>query len=127
MLDDRVQKLFRAERHARRAQRALDKDRPAEAVSAIDRALALCPDEGEFVAMAAWARHRADPGSAEVREEALATSGTACELAPKRVSVQLTRARLLEAAGRREEATEAYRRVLDLAPGHDEALLALAR
>ncbi|MFK7988747.1 MAG: DUF4388 domain-containing protein [Sandaracinaceae bacterium] len=125
VLDDRVQKLLRAERHARRAQRALAKDQPEDALTAIERALALCPEEGEFVAVAAWARHLAHPENPSTLDEALTQSGTACELAPKRVSVQLTRARLLTAAGRTDEAADSYRRVLELDPGHDEAHRAL--
>jgi CheY-like chemotaxis protein len=126
-LDGDVDRLFEAERHFRRGNRALERERWSEALSAFEQAAALCPTEGEFVAYVAWARHCSAPDSREGMERALAELDRAVELAPQLFVVNLLRARVLGHAGLRAEARAAYQRVLQLEPSSDEARAALAR
>lgn len=109
-LDDRVARLFEAERHFRRGHRALDKGDAARAIGAFERAVALCGDEGQFVAYLGWARHRASPDDPAVLEAALRDADQACALAPEMSDVHRLRGRLLEVAGRHDEARDAMTR-----------------
>lgn len=113
-LDDRVARLFEAERHFRRGQRALDKGDAERARGAFERAVALCGDEGQFVGYLGWARHLASPDDPAVLDAALVSAGEACELAPDMADVHRLRGRLLEAAGRHEEARDAMTRARSL-------------
>lgn len=125
--DAAIDRLFEAERHFRRGNRALERERYTEALAAFEQATALCPDEGEFVAYVAWARHCASPYVAEATERALEELARAATLAPALFVVSLLRARVLTHAGRTEEAREAYARVLALEPSSEEARVALDR
>lgn len=121
ILDARVERLLAAERYFRRGQRALDRDRPVEAVTALARAAELCPDEGRFLVYLGWARHAAAEDDAFVLSEALDLASRACTLAPELATAHLLRARLLRAAGQEGEARAALDRVLELDPTNEEA------
>jgi CheY-like chemotaxis protein len=125
--DAQVDRLFEAERHFRRGNRALERERFAEALAAFEQAATLCPDEGEFVAYVAWARHCSAPYDPAANERALTELERAATLAPALFVVSLLRARVLVHAGRRAEAREAYARVLALEPSSEEARVALAK
>ncbi len=126
-LDGHVDRMFSAERFFRRGNRALERGEHGEALVAFERAVELCPDEGEFVAYLGWARYCLDPTSAESVQAALDALARACDLAPALHLTHLLRGRALEHAGRREEALEAYRRVLALSPSMAEAAAAVER
>lgn len=125
--DADVDRLFEAERHFRRGNRALERERFAEALGAFEQAARLCPDEGEFVAYVAWARHCGAPHQQEATDRALAELERAAQLAPSLFVVSLLRARVLTHAGRIAEAKHAYAHVLALEPSSEEARVALAR
>ncbi|HJL15052.1 MAG TPA: DUF4388 domain-containing protein [Sandaracinaceae bacterium LLY-WYZ-13_1] len=123
-LDERVERLLRAERHFRRGQRALDRRRWSAAVEALSEAAALCPDEGKFLAFLAYAEHAAAPDDARLAD-ALARAERACGLSPNEPGPHRVRARLAREAGRLEDARASWRRVLALAPDDAEAREAL--
>jgi tetratricopeptide (TPR) repeat protein len=125
--DADVGRLFEAERHFRRGNRALERERFGEALAAFEQAVALCPSEGEFVAYLAWARHCAAPHDRDANDRAVAELDRAATLAPALFVVSLLRARVLSHAGRTADAREAYARVLALEPSSEEARVALAR
>ena len=125
--DADVDRLFQAERHFRRGNRALERERHAEALAAFEQATALCPGEGEFLAYVAWARHCASPHEAAATEQALRELDRAATLAPALFVVSLLRARVLGHAGRTLDARTAYTRVLALEPSSEEARVALTR
>ncbi len=125
--DAAIDRLFEAERHFRRGNRALERERYAEALGAFEQAATLCPDEGEFIAYVAWARHCASPYVTQATERALDELARAAALAPGLFVVSLLRARVLTHAGRTDEAREAYARVLALEPSSEEARVALER
>lgn len=121
LLDAKVEQLLAAERAFRRGQHAMERDRPAEAALAFARAAKLYPEEGRFLAHWGWALHRSAPEDTATLAEALELVERACTLAPKLAAVHLLRARLLLAAGRKEQAYEAFDRVLQLEPENPEA------
>lgn len=126
-LDVRVDRLLRAERHFRRGQRALDRQRYDVAVEALSQAAELCPQEGKFVAYLAYAQHASVPNDAEILQTSLERAERACLHAYGVAGAHLMRARLLLAAGRSDDARRAFERVLQLTPDDEEALAALGR
>ncbi len=121
VLDERVERLLTAERHFRRGQRALDRDKAQEAVAAFARASELCPEEGQFLAYLGWAKHASSPDDAFALSEAVDLAERACRLAPDLAVAHLLRARLLGAVGRADGARAAFARVLELDPENAEA------
>ena len=127
LLDAEVDRLFEAERHFRRGNRALERERWSEALTAFEQAIALCPNEGEFVAYVGWARHCTAPEAREATERALASSTVrSCSLRIFFV-VNLLRARVLNHAGKAGDALKAFHRVLVLEPSSEEARVAIQR
>ncbi len=126
-LDAHVDRMFEAERCFRRGNRSLAKGEHRDALAAFDRAVELCPEEGEFVAYLGWARYCTDPTSYPTTENALADLERAIGLAPDLHLTHLLHARVLDHAGRDARALAAYREVLALEPSMDEALEAVAR
>ncbi|HEY8429903.1 MAG TPA: DUF4388 domain-containing protein [Sandaracinaceae bacterium] len=121
VLDERVERLLAAERHFRRGQRSLDRERFDEAVAAFARAVELCPEEGRFLAYLGWAKHAAAPDDLLVLSEAIELAERGCVAAPELAVAHLLRARMLAAAGRRDEARTAFARVVELDPSNEEA------
>ena len=119
-LDARVKRLLHAERYSRRGQRALDRDKPDEAMEVFAKAAELCPDEGPFLAQLAWAKHLAAADDTGL-DELLDLVERGCANAPDSALPHILRARLLRAAGRDREAEAAYRRALSLDPDDAEA------
>ncbi len=129
-LDANLERRLRAEQLFRQGVHALESNRPERATEAFAAACELAPDEGEFLAWLAYSRLAAgrEAGEAEgVVERAHEEAERACRLAPELATVHLLAARIHEAAGRLEEASAAYRRVLALRPGDEEAAAALRR
>lgn len=121
VLDERVERLLAAERHFRRGQRALDRDRHDEAAAAFARAAELCPEEGQFLAYLGWARHASSPADAAVLSDSIELAARGCEASPDLPVAHLLRARMLASAGRHDEARVAFARVLELDPSNEEA------
>ncbi len=121
VLNERVERLLTAERHFRRGQRALDRDRHEEAAAAFARAAELCPEEGQFLAYLGWARHASAPDDGSVLAEAIELAARGCHASPELPVAHLLRARMLASAGRHEEARAAFSRVLELDPSNEEA------
>ncbi len=124
-LDERVERLLKAERRFRRGQRALAKSDLTSAVTAFEEAVQLCPDEAQFVVHLAWARHADAPDDEELLERCLFEVARGCKHSPDLVAAHLFRARLLLAAGRAAEATKSFARVLEIDGDHAEARRAL--
>lgn len=126
-LDAHVDRMFEAERCFRRGNRSLARSEHREALAAFERAVELCPDEGEFVAYLGWARYCVDPSDADGARVALRELVRATTLAPDLHLTHLLHARVLDHAGHTLAAIETYRAVLALEPSMDEAAQALGR
>jgi CheY-like chemotaxis protein len=126
-LDQRVDRLFEAERHFRRGNRALERQRWDEALSAFVRAHELVPTEGEFLAYVGWSRFSQPEPDEGARELALTELAQAADLSPDLYVTHLLHARVLTRLRRDGEARRAYERVLALEPNNEEAQTALAR
>jgi CheY-like chemotaxis protein len=129
-LDQKVDRLFEAERHFRRGSRALERQRHEDALSAFVRAHELVPIEGEFLAYVGWSRfclaaaQGGDPGEQEL---ALTELAQAADLSPDLYVTHLLYARVLSRLRRDGEARRAYERALLLEPDNAEAKAALSR
>jgi CheY-like chemotaxis protein len=126
-LDQKVDRLFEAERHFRRGSRALERERWDEALSAFVRAHEIVPTEGEFLAYVGWSRFSIPTDDAGSRELALTELAQAADLSPGLYVTHLLHARVLTKLRRDGEAKRAYERVLVLEPNNEEAQTALAR
>lgn len=120
-LDERVERLLRAERRFRRGQRALEKAQWAPAIEALEEAVRLCPDEGQFLSHLAWARHAASPDDASLLARCVTDAQRGCRYAPDVASVHALLGRLLRASARLDEARQAYARALAIEPDHADA------
>lgn len=120
-LDELVQRMSQAERHFRSGERAVHRERWEEAVSNFEKAVELCPEEGEFLVWLGYARAAAseDDGS---RDRALDELARGCRLAPKLDVAHLLRARVLRDGGDIAGARNAYERALAANPDCTEAL-----
>ncbi len=123
-LDEQVERLYQAERHFRRGERALRRDKTKDAVSAFKRAVDLCPDEGEFVSHLGYARYMAAQ-SEEERDAAVAELELGATLAPKIDITHVLLARVLADRGERAAARDAFGRALSANPDCEEALAGL--
>lgn len=120
-LDDRVDRMLRAERHFRRGCRALQKDDLPKAHKAFRRAVRHVPDEGEFVVHLGWVEFQVAKDD-DARRAALQTLERGCALIPKRDRGHLFHARALRDFGDLPAARNAYTRALSANPDCTEAL-----
>ncbi|MBX3251324.1 MAG: DUF4388 domain-containing protein [Myxococcales bacterium] len=120
-LDARVERMLQAERALRRGRRALERGQTDAAREALSKAVALIPDEGEFVAELAALDARSAT-TEPLRVDALARLEEATRLAPKNPRVLLLRAQTLRAFGDEASARAAYERALAADPDSAEAL-----
>jgi hypothetical protein len=119
-LDAQVERLYQAERHFRRGDRALRRERFADAVAAFERAVELCPDEGEFLSHLGYARYQT--GDDRTRAQAVEELRRGAELAPKLDITHLLRARVLADRGDTIGARDAFGQALTANPDCKEAL-----
>lgn len=120
-LDEAVKAQLKAERFFRRGLRALDRDDGAKALSSFEEAAALCPDESRFALYVVYGEHVVAPEDEALRQRALEHVERACDREPELPTAHLLRARLYAAAGRSDDAVQAYSRVLELDPAHRAA------
>ena len=120
-LDARVHRLYQAERFFRRGCRALARDRYDGAIDAFEHAVALCPDEGEFVAHLAYARFLASRDPRDT-DRALSDLRRGIELSPKLASVHVLLARVCKVRGESQLAREAFTQALAADPECQEAI-----
>ena len=115
-LDERVERMLRAERVFRRGCRALRREALDRALEAFEEAVCLAPDEGEFLMHRGWARVRTgdDTGLDDLR--------TAARRVPKMERAHLWLARALRDAGKLPGARDAYGNALAVNPESEEAL-----
>lgn len=121
LLDVRVEKMFQAEGHFRRGEKAIGRGRFADALAAFEHAVELAPDEGEFLAWLGYARYAAHGEDAQETSRSLEELARGCTLAPKLDVAHLLQARVLRAIGNASAALDAYERALAANPDCREA------
>ena len=121
-LDRQVERMYQAEHHFRRGERAHARGRAREALVAFDRAVSLCPSEGEFVAHLGYARYQAGGDDAAEAARAAEELAEGCRLAPRLDLTHLLHARVLLHRGDLAAARDAYEQALRANPSCQEAL-----
>jgi curved DNA-binding protein CbpA len=104
--------IFAAEERFTFAQIRVRARRFAEALPALDEAIKLNPDEGEFYAWRAFARFSVAGDKRGAAPEALRELAKALELSPRCANAHLFSARIATTLGDTERAREAYRACL---------------
>ncbi|MEM6959997.1 MAG: hypothetical protein AAF645_30225, partial [Myxococcota bacterium] len=120
-LDDRVSRVLQAERLYRQGRKALAARRAREALSLLEKATRLAPNEGEFLIYLGAARYDAASSQTE-RQRALDELRDAATRMPKMYVAHLQLARALRDEGEFRLARDAYARALEAEPAGREAL-----
>jgi len=116
-------RLFGAEEAFQRGQVALRRNQPAAAVLEFRRAVELNPDEGDHLAMLAWATWCDASDKQAVDKDVRLLFGKAITLAPKSIVAYYFRGQVAKQQGNNESALECFRKVLELQPDHKDAEL----
>ena len=116
-----VTKILSAEQQFQKAEDLVKRRQYSDAIDALNWALKLDPQEGEFYALMAWARFLQNPEDASVRREAQEQIQKATSLAPNSPSGYYYLAKLHKACEEPTRAERMFRKVLELRPTHVEA------
>ena len=116
-----VTKILSAEQQFRKAEDLVKRREYSDAIDALNWALKLDPEEGEFYALMGWARFLQDPQDERVRREALEQIQKATSLAPNSPSGYYYLAKLYKACEEPARAERMFRKVLELRKNHVEA------
>ena len=116
-----VTKILSAEQQFQKAEDLVKRRQYSDAIDALNWALKLDPQEGEFYALMAWARFLQNPEDASVRREAQEQIQKATSLAPNSPSGYYYLAKLYKACEEPTRAERMFRKVLELRPTHVEA------
>jgi CheY-like chemotaxis protein len=116
-----VTRIVSAEQQFRKAEELIKRRQYPEAMEALQWALKLDPEEGEFHALLGWARFLTNPEDTSVRGQAIEHMEKATALAPKSPSGYYYLGKLHKACEELEAAEKMFRKVLELRPEHVEA------
>ncbi len=116
-----VTRIVSAEQQFRKAEEPVKRREYGQAIEALQWALKLDPEEGEFHALLGWAGFLASPNEISARNEAIEHMNKATTLAPNSPSGYYFLGKLYKASEQLEAAEKMFRKVLELRPGHVEA------
>ena len=116
-----VTKILSAEQQFQKAEDLVKRRQYSDAIDALNWALKLDPQEGEFYALMGWARFLQSPEDASVRREAQEQIQKATSLAPNSPSGYYYLAKLHKACEEPARAERMFRKVMELRPNHVEA------
>ncbi len=116
-----VTKILSAEQQFQKAEDLVKRRQYSDAIDALNWALKLDPQEGEFYALMGWARFLQNPEDASVRREAQEQIQKATSLAPNSPSGYYYLAKLHKACEEPTRAERMFRKVLEYRPTHVEA------
>ncbi|HTM23053.1 MAG TPA: tetratricopeptide repeat protein [Kofleriaceae bacterium] len=114
-------RLFGAEEAFQRGLAALRRNQPAAAIGDFKRAVELNPEEGEHLAMLAWAMFCAAPDKEAAARDVRPLFTRAIAMAPRCVPAYFFRGQVAKATNNLESALECFRKVLELEPEHKDA------
>ena len=116
-----VTKILTAEQQFQKAEDFVKRREYSDAIDALNWALKLDPEEGEFYALMGWAQFLQNPENTSVKREALEQIQKATSLAPNSPSGYYYLAKLHKACEEPARAERMFRKVLELRPKHVEA------
>ncbi|HEX3758599.1 MAG TPA: DnaJ domain-containing protein [Kofleriaceae bacterium] len=119
--EELTRRIVDAEEAFRRAELALRRDQPQAAVTELERAVQLHPEEADYQAALAWARFCAAPDKQAVAAATRTALDRAIQRAPRSVTPRFYLGRVERMLGRDPEALRHFREVLAAAPGHADA------
>jgi len=114
-------RILDAEEAFRRGELALKRDNPQAAVSELELAVQLNPDEADYHALLAWSRFCAAPDKAAVATTTRSALDKAIQRAPAAMTARFYLGRVERMLGRDAEALRHFREVLAEVPGHSDA------
>ena len=119
--EELTRRILEGEEAYRRGDLALRRDQPAAAVTELERAVQLSPDEADYHAALAWARFCAAPDRPAAAAATRAALDRAIQRAPRSVTARFYLGRVERMLGRDQDALKHFRDVVTASPGHAEA------
>src|SRR5690606_17333714 len=114
-------RILMAEQHFLRGEQALRPGQMAAAVTELDRAEELGPDEAKHPALLAWARWCANEDKDSARPQVKLGFNLTVDLSPKCVPAFFYRGQVAMAMADIDVALDCFRKVLELEPEHRDA------
>jgi hypothetical protein len=119
--EELTRRILEGEEAYRRGDLALRRDQPAAAVTELERAVQLGPDEADYHAALAWARFCAAADRPAAAAATRAALDRAIQRAPRSVTARFYLGRVERMLGRDQDALKHFRDVVTASPGHAEA------
>jgi tetratricopeptide (TPR) repeat protein len=119
--EEMARRILDAEEAFHRGELALKRDQPRVAVTELEVAVRLHPDEADYHALLAWAQFCAAPDKMAIASATRLSLDKAIQRSPRAVSARFYLGRVERMLGRDQEALRLFRDVLAAAPGHTDA------
>ena len=119
--EELARRILEAEEAFRRGELALRRDQPQAAVTELERALRLNPEEPDYHAMLAWSRFCAAPDKPAIAAATRTALDKVIQRAPRTISARFYLGRVERMLGRDQDALRHFRDVQSASPGHAEA------
>jgi tetratricopeptide (TPR) repeat protein len=119
--EDLARRILDAEEAFRRGELAMRRDQPQSAVTELERAVQLNPDEADYQALLTWARFCASPDKQALATSTRAGLERAIQRAPRSIAPRFYLGRVERMLGRDQDALRHFRDVLTANPSHAEA------
>ena len=120
-VEDQARRILDAEEAFRRAEQALRHDRPEAAVTELELAVKLHPDEADYHALLAWAQFCAAPDKLAIAPATRRLLDKVLQRSPRAVAARFYLGRVERMLGRDQDALRHFQAVLAVAPGHIDA------
>jgi hypothetical protein len=119
--EELARRILEAEEAFRRGELALKRDQPNAAVTELELAIQLNPDEADYHALLAWSQFCAAPDKMAIASTTRSQLDKAIQRSPQAVAARFFLGRVERMLGRDQEALRYFREVLTAAPGHSDA------
>jgi tetratricopeptide (TPR) repeat protein len=119
--EELARRILEAEEAFRRGELALKRDQPHAAVTELELAIQLNPDEADYHALLAWSQFCAAPDKMAIASTTRSQLDKAIQRSPQAVAARFYLGRVERMLGRDQEALRHFREVLTAAPGHSDA------
>jgi hypothetical protein len=119
--DELTRRILDAEEAFRRGELALRRDQPQAAITELERAIQLNPDEADYHALLAWSQFCAAADKPAIAPATRVALDQAIQRSPRAVTARFYLGRVERMLGRDQEALRHFRDVLSACPGHADA------